>query len=161
MGLVMGIFGCAGAPPETLGLRDGRLAACPSSPNCVSSEAADAAHAVAPLIPAVPPAQAFALAIEALSALPRTTLVTRTQDYAHAECRSALLGFVDDVELHLRDGRIAIRSASRVGYSDLGVNRRRVERLRAALVARAAVRAARGGSGPDGPGGPPGPAGGG
>ena len=65
-----------------------------------------------------------------------------TDDYLHAECRSALFGFVDDLELHLRasDGIIAVRSASRLGYGDLGVNRRRVESLRSALARQDMVR---------------------
>jgi uncharacterized protein (DUF1499 family) len=64
--------------------------------------------------------------------------VNETSGYLHAECRSALLGFVDDLELHLRpsEGVIAVRSASRLGYSDFGVNRRRVEVLRASLISR-------------------------
>jgi uncharacterized protein (DUF1499 family) len=64
--------------------------------------------------------------------LPRTRIVAVTSDYLHAECASAVFGFVDDLELHLRraEGVIAVRSASRLGHSDLGVNRRRIENLR-------------------------------
>jgi uncharacterized protein (DUF1499 family) len=77
-----------------------------------------------------------------VSELSRTRIVTETADYLHAECRSALLGFVDDLELHLRpdEGIIAVRSASRLGYSDLGVNRRRVEGLRTSLIERGVLR---------------------
>jgi uncharacterized protein (DUF1499 family) len=111
----------------------GRLAPCPRSPNCVSSDAADAEHGIAPLALA---------AREAVAALPRTRIVSEGGDSLHAECRSALFRFVDDLELQLRpaEGVIAVRSASRIGYSDLGVNRRRVEALRSALRARGAVR---------------------
>jgi uncharacterized protein (DUF1499 family) len=68
--------------------------------------------------------------------LPRTRIVKETEDYLHAECRSALFRFVDDLELQLRPSEsiIAVRSASRLGYSDLGVNRRRVEGLRESLT---------------------------
>ena len=61
--------------------------------------------------------------------------------YLHAECQSALMGFVDDLELHAQPdaGRIDVRSASRLGYGDLGVNRRRVETLRANLRAQGLV----------------------
>jgi uncharacterized protein (DUF1499 family) len=71
-----------------------------------------------------------------------SSVVEETANYLHAECASALFGFVDDLELHLRESNniVAIRSASRVGYSDLGVNRRRVEGLREALRARGIVR---------------------
>jgi uncharacterized protein (DUF1499 family) len=121
---------------------DARLAPCPASPNCVSSDAADARHAVAPLVLAAPPEDAWRAARAAVAALPRTRIVGETPTSLHAECRSALFGFVDDLELELRaaEGVIAVRSASRVGYSDLGVNRRRIEGLRAALRERGALR---------------------
>ena len=93
---------------------------------------------MSPLRLTAPPQQAWAAARESVLALPRTRIVTLRDDYLHAECRSAWLGFVDDLELHLRagDGVIAVRSASRLGYSDLGVNRARVESLREALARR-------------------------
>ncbi|MDP2172040.1 MAG: DUF1499 domain-containing protein, partial [Rhodocyclaceae bacterium] len=74
--------------------------------------------------------------------MPRTAIVTEQEDYLHAECRSAVLGFVDDLELHLRPGTtvVAVRSASRLGHSDFGVNRGRVEDLRAALIKRGIVK---------------------
>ena len=112
------------------------MAACPSSPNCVSSRAPDDAHRVEPLAMAGDPAAAFERAVEAVRALPRTTVVTEEAGYLHAECRSRLFRFIDDLELELDAdaGVIQVRSASRVGHSDLGVNRRRVEALRAALA---------------------------
>jgi uncharacterized protein (DUF1499 family) len=69
-------------------------------------------------------------------------IVTDSAGYLHAECESAVFGFVDDLELHLRpdEGVIAVRSASRLGYSDVGANRRRVERLRAMLTRLGVVR---------------------
>jgi uncharacterized protein (DUF1499 family) len=90
----------------------------------------------------VSPAEGWRAARELVSELPRSRIVTETADYLHVECRSALFGFVDDLELHLRPagGIIAVRSASRLGYSDLGVNRRRVEDLRAALTDRGVLR---------------------
>lgn len=62
--------------------------------------------------------------------------MTQSDAYLHAECRSALFGFVDDLELQLRTGDrlVAVRSASRLGYYDFGVNRRRIEHLRAILT---------------------------
>jgi uncharacterized protein (DUF1499 family) len=138
----MPLLSLGGSRPANLGLRDGRLAPCPASPNCVSSDARDAEHAVEPLRLAQPAERAWRAIREAVAALPRTGFVTETGDYLHAECASALLGFVDDLELHLRpaEGIVAVRSASRLGYSDLGVNRKRVEELRAALRARGVVR---------------------
>lgn len=140
--VTMPFLSCGGQRPSNLGVSDSRLAPCPSSPNCVSSDASDAAHRVPALRLAAPPSEAWRGARDALSELPRTRIVEERSDYLHAECRSALLGFVDDLELQLRasEGVIAIRSASRLGYSDLGVNRRRVERLRASLIRRGVVR---------------------
>jgi len=137
LALAMPLFGCAGRPPATLGLDGARLAACPPSPNCVSSDAGDPAQRVPAFALAEPAAEAWRAALAAVASLPRTRVVTATGSYLHAECRSALLGFVDDLELALRasEGTIAVRSASRLGYGDLGVNRRRVERLRARLAA--------------------------
>ncbi len=68
--------------------------------------------------------------------MPRTRIVTESPEYLHAECRSSVFGFVDDLELQLRpsDGIIAVRSASRLGHSDFGVNRKRIETLRNALI---------------------------
>ncbi|MGH0030660.1 MAG: DUF1499 domain-containing protein [Myxococcota bacterium] len=128
----------SGRRPRHLGVRDGKLAACPFSPNCVSSDARDFGHAVAPIRLDAPPSEAWQAAHDCVRALPRTELVAESEGYLHAECRSALLGFVDDLELHLRpdEGVIAVRSASRLGFSDLGVNRARVEDLRDALCAR-------------------------
>ncbi|HEX6827684.1 MAG TPA: DUF1499 domain-containing protein [Burkholderiales bacterium] len=138
----MPLLSLGGDRPANLGIRDGRLAPCPDSPNCVSSDARDSAHAVEPLRLALPAERAWREIREAVAALPRTGFVTETEDYLHAECQSALLGFVDDLELHLRpkEGIVAVRSASRLGYSDLGVNRKRVEELRAALRAHGVVR---------------------
>ena len=75
---------------------------------------------------------------------PRTEIVASSPGYLHAECTSALMGYVDDLELHMRpsDGVIAVRSASRIGYGDMGVNRKRVEDLRTDLAGNGTVQAA-------------------
>jgi uncharacterized protein (DUF1499 family) len=111
------------------------LAACPKRPNCVSSQATDAGHHVDPFVLRVPPERGFAALRAAIAALPRTRIVVDEAGYLHAEVTSRLFRFVDDVEALLDPGgaRIDVRSASRVGYSDLGVNRARVEVLRGAL----------------------------
>jgi uncharacterized protein (DUF1499 family) len=74
--------------------------------------------------------------------LPRTRLIAQGPRYLHAECRSAVFRFVDDLQLQLREqeGIVAVRSASRLGHSDFGVNRKRVESLRAALESRNVIR---------------------
>ena len=111
------------------------LAPCPSRPNCVSTLAEDAAHRVEPLALRVPAEQGWEALRDAVAALPRTRIVATGDGYLRAETTSRLFRFVDDLEAQLAPGaaRIDVRSASRVGYSDLGVNRARVEALREAL----------------------------
>ena len=114
---------------------EGRLAPCLRSPNCVSSQAVDPKHRVEPLRYRGAPGAAWDAALRAVEALPRTRVVEVRGDYLRAEATSRLLRFVDDLELlHVPEERaIHVRSASRLGYSDLGVNRKRVEALRRAL----------------------------
>ena len=131
----MTLFSCAGSQPADIGVDEGRLAPCPSSPNCVSSDAQPGLHQTKPLRFDGDSATAWKFAEAAVGQLPRTRVIRLEPDYLHAECRSALMGFVDDLELHLRagEGTIAVRSASRLGWSDMGVNRRRVDALERAF----------------------------
>jgi uncharacterized protein (DUF1499 family) len=118
--------------PDNLGVTNGRLAPCRRTPNCVSSQAdpADSAHYIAPI-----PFRGDAIAAvrKALTEMPRATIVSEKQNYLYAEFRSKLLGFVDDVEFFFDGSAIQVRSAARLGRRDFGVNRNRVERLRALL----------------------------
>jgi uncharacterized protein (DUF1499 family) len=125
------LAGCTGTRPP-LGARDGRLAACPSTPNCVSSLATDDGHGIAPLRFTGSAAAAMARLTGIVRSLPRTTVTLATETYLHAECRSALFRFVDDLEFFVdeRGAVIHVRSAARLGSWDLGVNRRRVEEIR-------------------------------
>ncbi len=129
----------AGSPPATLGVRDGRLAPCPDRPNCVSSEATDDAHRVAALDFTGDPAAALRRLDQVIAGQDGASIVTRRDGYLHAEFTTRLMGFVDDFEARLDPaaGVIQVRSASRLGYGDLGVNRRRVEAIRAAFRATA------------------------
>jgi uncharacterized protein (DUF1499 family) len=138
----MAFLSCAGKTPDDLGVTDGRLRPCPDSPNCVSTAADDASHRAAPFELAVAPAVAWSAVQEAVSAIPRCRVVTATSDYIHAEVRSAVFGFVDDLEVYLPadENTLMVRSGSRLGHSDFGVNRRRVEALRGALMTRGVVR---------------------
>ena len=117
------------------------LAPCPKSPNCVSSDATDPKHAIVPLRFSSDSIAAWDTLREVVLVLPRTTLVAESPTHLRFEVRSAIFRFVDDLEFELRSGEseIAVRSSSRVGYSDLGVNRKRVEQVRAALVDRGIV----------------------
>ena len=136
------LLSCSGKRPSNLGVSDSRLAPCPASPNCLSSDAHDSAHKIPPFQLTKPATGVWQVVRELVSKLPRTRIVNETSDYLHAESRSSVFGFVDDLELHLRPsaGVIAVRSAARLGYSDFGVNRRRVESLRTALISREMVR---------------------
>lgn len=105
---------------------------CPDSPNCVSSLASDSAHFVTPLTFNDQPEVALQRLKAALLTEKRVTIVKEQTDYLHGEVRSLIFRFVDDVEFTLvpEQGVFQIRSSSRVGYSDFGVNRRRIERIR-------------------------------
>ena len=110
-----------------------RLAPCPGKPNCVSSWATDASHHIEPLTLTGSQDNAMGRLEIILRGVPRVKIVTVDGGYLHAEFKSALFGFVDDVEFMAAPaaGVIHVRSASRVGYSDLGANRKRVENIRA------------------------------
>lgn len=114
------------------GTTNDRLSPCPKSPNCVSSLSEDKSHYVEPLSYEVSQEEAREKLISVINSMKRSKIVTAEIDYIHATFKSALLGFVDDVEFSFDDQRkvIDVRSASRTGYSDLGVNRKRVEEIR-------------------------------
>ncbi|MDV3240245.1 MAG: DUF1499 domain-containing protein [Methylocaldum sp.] len=114
-----------------------RISDCPDSPNCVSSLSRDQDHYASPFRVDIAPDEAWAALKRVLGAEPRTRVVEEDNErwYLRAEATSRLFRFVDDVEFQLipEEHLMHVRSASRVGYWDLGVNRRRVERLREAL----------------------------
>jgi uncharacterized protein (DUF1499 family) len=108
------------------------LAPCPDSPNCVSSQANDTQHHIKPFSFHDTPEQAMQRLRNALRGEKRITLINEEGGYLHAEARSLIFRFVDDLEFVLvpDEGLIHVRSAARTGYSDFGVNRRRLERIR-------------------------------
>lgn len=118
--------------PDNLGVREGRLAPCKRSPNCVSSQAnpSDTEHYIAPIHGTIRDAR------EAVKALPGTAIVEERSDYLYAEFRTRLLRYVDDVEFFFDGTVLHVRSCSRLGRRDFGVNRRRVEALRRLIEAR-------------------------
>ena len=121
---------CAGERPANLGAKDGRLASCPASPNCVSSQAVDERHRIAPLAFSGDPDAAFARLKQVLIRRKDSTVIEEQTGYLRVELRTTF--FVDDSEFLLDRERqvIQVRSASRLGYSDLGKNRSRVEEIR-------------------------------
>ncbi|MBD2164899.1 DUF1499 domain-containing protein [Calothrix membranacea FACHB-236] len=118
-----------------LGVNNGHLSSCPTSPNCVVSQDADAKHAIDPIPYHLNRDQVRETLIKVLGVVPRTEIVEQTNNYIHALSKSRIFKFVDDVEFYLppNESVIHVRSASRLGDSDLGVNRRRVEQIRLAL----------------------------
>lgn len=132
------MFGCHGKRPADLGLTSGALRPCPGAANCVSSEAGTPAEKQVAPFPAPGGAADMARLKSVVSAWPRTEVLSASHDYLHAECTSLLMRFVDDIEFRFDSAAkvIHVRSASRLGKSDLGVNRKRVEGLRAQWMAR-------------------------
>jgi uncharacterized protein (DUF1499 family) len=126
----------SGTRPDNLGVKDGRFAACKTTPNCVSSQAdpADGEHYIAPI--------AFSGTMHelrrAVESMTRATVIREEGHYIYAEYKSALMGYVDDVELLLDETTrlVQVRSASRLGRSDFGVNRKRIEELRGLIGSR-------------------------
>ena len=125
----------AGKRPTNLGVTEGRLAAPKKSPNCVSSQAdpSDAEHYIAPIGFSGSPADAIAALRKVVEGTGRTLVVKHEGNYLYAEFTSKLMGFVDDVEFYAseKEGVIHVRSASRLGRRDFGVNRMRIESIRA------------------------------
>lgn len=133
LGLLSLLVACSGSPPDNLGVREGRLSPCPPSPNCVSSQDPDEAHRIAPLPLAGSAEQTRTRLLEVLASEPRVEVVEQQGNYLHAQFTSQVLRFVDDVEFLIGTQGVDVRSASRLGYADFGVNRARIERLRQRL----------------------------
>lgn len=132
---VLGATACSAAPAESsFDQSNARFAPCPDSPNCVSTQAdaSDETHFIEPLTYAGSVAEAKEQLLTIVNAMPRTTEVTASDDYLHFEFRSRIFRFVDDVEFYLDDATktIHFRSAARMGYSDMDVNRNRMEEIR-------------------------------
>ena len=135
--LVLGIIGTfvlslTSSPPGNLGVRNGRLAKAPSSPNCVSTQAAERSHWIEPMAFQCDPSTAMDTLEAIVGNYAGGTIIEREGDYLYAEFRSPFFRFVDDVEFLIEpeSNRIHFRSASRVGHSDLGANRNRMEQIR-------------------------------
>ena len=132
LGGQMGLL--SGKRPVGLGVQNGLLKPAPSSPNCVNSQATTEYHKIAPFAIKDDPQAAFERLKAVVTAMPMAKIVETKPGYLYAEYTSKLLGYVDDVEFYLDEkaGVIQVRSASRLGHSDLGANRKRVEAIRSA-----------------------------
>jgi uncharacterized protein (DUF1499 family) len=120
---------------SAVGVSNGHLTNCPASNNCVVSLGGDDKHAIDPIEYHVNRNKAREILQKVLTVVPRTSVIEETDNYIHATSTSRIFKFVDDVEFYFPNDEnvIHLRSASRIGESDLGVNRRRVEQIRLAL----------------------------
>ena len=131
------IAGCMGTMPN-LGVENGKLKQCPDTPNCVNSQAKNKKHFIEPIIISATSVEAKNYILIALKELKRSKVVVAESNYIRAEFVSKVFRFVDDVEFYFPDSDskellIHVRSASRIGYSDLGVNRKRIENIRSKI----------------------------
>jgi uncharacterized protein (DUF1499 family) len=120
---------CAGEPPTNIGIQNGRLAPCPESPNCVSGFATDETHRIEPIAASLEQIE------RVLVGLDEANIVNTASNYIYAEFTSRIMSYVDDVEFlyDQTSGMTQVRSASRLGYSDLGANRNRIENIRSSV----------------------------
>lgn len=123
------------AESSDVGVDHSHLSACPPSPNCVVSQDADPKHAIDPIVYHVDRDTARETLLKVLTVVPRTEVIEQTDNYIHALSKSRIFKFTDDVEFYFptNESVIHMRSASRIGESDLGVNRRRLEQIRLAM----------------------------
>ena len=138
MGLAMGLAACQSSQQAN---GTATLMPCPATPNCVCSDDDSARHSIEPLQATESVASAWDALLKYLQQQTQVSFTSQRDDYVAVEFRTRWLRFVDDVEFQARpnEGTIAMRSASRLGISDLGTNRRRLEQLRAALAAEGVV----------------------
>lgn len=124
--------------PPNLGVDNGRLAPCPSSPNCVSTfePESDRLHQIAPIAYDSDTAVAYQKMRQIIESMPRSTIITTNPTYIHAEFRSLTWAFIDDVEIFFdeENNTIHFRAAARLGQEDFKANRNRMEEIRAAFL---------------------------
>ena len=123
----------AGTKPNNLGMATGQLLACPDTPNCVNSKSLDAEHKITPLTYTSSAEDAFNTLKTVVQSFKQSAITQETGNYIYAEFTIPVVGFVDDIEFLLdKEAQVIhVRSASRLGESDLGVNRKRIETIRA------------------------------
>ncbi len=122
----------SGTRPENLGVKGGQLASCPKSPNCVSSQNDSEKHGIEPFTFNGNPIQEMICLKDILNNMKGVTIIDSKDDYIYAECKTPLMGFVDDLEFYWdsENSVCHVKSASRLGHSDFNKNRSRVEEIR-------------------------------
>ena len=129
--LIASLTACVSAARDDRETQSRQLAPCPKSPNCVSTKAINPDSAMSPLPYRGSSSESLDRLMKILKNLKRCKILSTSHPYIHAEFRSAIFGFVDDVEFLFDDKakRIHFRSASRTGYYDFGVNRKRMNKI--------------------------------
>ena len=124
--------GCSAPRPDNLGLKNNLLLSCPKSPNCVLSQTSDPKHQIHPIHYTSSVKIAKERLNQVILSMVDTRIITQNKVYWHVEFTTRWLRFIDDVEFYFPESEalIHLRSASRSGYWDLGVNRKRVEEIR-------------------------------
>ena len=130
--ILWGISSCSGSRPEKLGLKNKLFAPCPGSPNCVLSLQSDAKHRILPLNYSGSLEVAKERLKQVILSHENAQIITQSEDYWHVEFTSRWMSFIDDVEFYFMESEelIHVRSASRIGYYDYEVNRKRLEKIR-------------------------------
>ena len=130
--MLWGISGCSESRPKNLGLKNNLLAACPKNPNCVLSQKSDPKHQIQPIRYKGSVEDAKERLNQVILSMDDTRIITQYAVYWHIEFTTRWLRFIDDVEFYFVESEalIHLRSASRRGYWDLGVNRKRMEAIR-------------------------------
>lgn len=135
----MSLFSFSGKRPTDIGIKDGRLKPCPGTPNCVCSQddPSDKEHYIEPIAYSGDSKAAIDKLKTIIEGMERSTVLETTDNYLYAEFFSKLMGFGDDIEFLVDSGASVIhaRAAARLGKSDLGVNRKRIEEIRSAFQA--------------------------
>lgn len=123
--------------PETVGLRDNSLQNCGSKPNCVCSIQNDSVHGIAPFQIRENVNSSMEKLSKIIQSMNGARIISSQEGYLYAEFKTSFFGFIDDVEFHVNESAnsIEVRSASRLGYSDLGLNRSRLESIRKKYLA--------------------------
>ena len=124
--------GCSAPRPDNLGLKNNLLLSCPKSPNCVLSQTSGPKHQIHPIHYTSSVEIAKERLNQVILSMVDTRIITQNKVYWHVEFTTRWLRFIDDVEFYFPESEalIHLRSASRSGYWDLGVNRKRVEEIR-------------------------------
>ncbi len=126
------VLGCSVSVPRSIG----EFAPCPNTPNCVSTKSILNKHKIDPILYEGGMEEVKKRLLATLMEVPRNEVKIERKKFLHVEFTSKMMRFVDDVEFYLDEpGVIHFRSASRIGHSDYGVNRERMETIRQRLFA--------------------------